>query len=239
MTGELIARKDLTHDQRRRMLKILSESFRHITAERFGRDLEEKNWAVLIRDDAQHIVGFSTLLLYPADFEGSRIAVVYSGDTIIERDAWGSFALPRTWIQSVWRLHQENCPELPLYWLLITSGYRTYRFLSVFWREFYPWHRGATPPRMQQLLRQLAQEKFGARFDPRAGVVRLGQPLRQELLGIAPAKMKDPGIAFFAQRNPGYVDGDELVCVTALTRDNLTTAGWRMVQAPQTATQRS
>ncbi len=231
MTGELIARESLTPLHEARMLEILDANFRNITAERFRDDLAEKNWVILIRDDACRIVGFSTLLFYQTLFEGAPIAVIYSGDTIIEKGAWGSAALPRTWIQSVWRLHHAMCPDLPLYWLLITSGFRTYRFLSVFWREFHPSCRAATPPRLQRLLEQLALARFGGHYDRAAGVVHLGQPLRESLLPIPAAKLNEPDVAYFAAANPGYVDGDELVCIAELTRGNLTPAGWRMVEA--------
>jgi hypothetical protein len=228
MTGSLIARAQLGEEQRRRMLEILRAHFCDITEARFQRDLDEKNWVILIRDETGALVGFSTLLLYQAEFDGAPIAVVYSGDTIIERTAWGSAALPRTWIESVWQLHQAQCPQLPLYWLLLTSGFRTYRFLSVFWREFYPSCRRPTPPRMARLVEQLARERFGEAFDPAAGVAHLGQPLCAALLAIPEAKLQEPHVAFFAERNPGYVRGDELICIAELTRGNLTAAGWRM-----------
>ena len=41
--------------------------------------------------------------------------------------------------------------------------------------------------------------------------------------------MNDPHVAFFLKRNPGHGDGDELVCLTELSDDNLTRAGRRMV----------
>ncbi|HVT80701.1 MAG TPA: hypothetical protein VHM90_08585, partial [Phycisphaerae bacterium] len=101
----------------------------------------------------------------------------------------------------------------------------------VFWREFHPSCRGETPPRMARLLQALAGARFGACFDAAAGVVRLGQPLKETLLPIPAAKLAEPDVAFFAARNPGYVDGDEMVCIAALTQENLTPAGWRMVLA--------
>jgi len=231
MTGQLIAREALSEPQCERMRAILQDNFCNVTAEQFYADLAGKNWVILICNEAGQVVGFSTLLLYQATFEGTRIAVIYSGDTIIERDSWGSAALPRTWIQSVWQLHGEQCASLPLYWLLITSGYRTYRFLSVFWREFYPCHSAPTPARMQRMLECLARDRFGGNYDRAAGVVHLRQPLRADLLPISENKRRDPHVAFFAAHNPGYVEGDELVCVAALTEENLTPAGRRMVTA--------
>jgi hypothetical protein len=217
------------------MLDILESHFRHVTPERFEADLDEKNWVILIRDANSRIVGFSTLLLYKATFEGTPLAVVYSGDTIIEREAWGSAALPRTWIHSVWQVHRQHFPDLPLYWLLLTGGFRTYRFLSVFWKRFYPNAVAPAPPRMQRLLEQLAAEKFGERFDCGAGVVHLGQPLCEALLPVPEGKRSDPHVAYFLVKNPGYTAGDELVCLSELSRENLTPAGWRMVNAPPSA----
>ena len=89
MIGELLARELLSVAHLGRMLEILGANFRNVTAERFQEDLAEKNWVILIRDDAGAIVGFSTLLFYETRFEGSRIAVVYSGDTIIEKGGLG------------------------------------------------------------------------------------------------------------------------------------------------------
>jgi hypothetical protein len=53
------------------------------------------------------------------------------------REAWATPVLPRARITSVNKL-RETYPRGKYYWLLLTSGFRTYRFLPVFWREFYP-----------------------------------------------------------------------------------------------------
>ena len=53
----------------------------------------------------------------------------------------------------------------PLYWYLISKGYRTYRFLPVFFREFYPRHDVATPPVEAAVLYALGRRKFGDSYD--------------------------------------------------------------------------
>jgi hypothetical protein len=118
-------------------------------------------------------------------------------------------------------------------WLLITSGFRTYRFLPVFWREFYPRHDVPASPHWKHTIDQLASERFGQRYDPGAGIVRLDHPqrLRGGLAGIPVGRDNDPHVAFFAARNPGHARGDELACVTELTPGNLTPAGRRMAAA--------
>jgi hypothetical protein len=238
LEGRLVAREQLTAAERRAMHGLLDEHFEGVAADVFERDLAEKDWAVLLEDDAGRIRGFSTFVMHGADGPaGQRVAVVFSGDTIVDRSAWGSPALPRSWIHSVYKVHRANFPDTRLFWLLITSGYRTYRFLPVFWREFYPRFDVDMPPATRQWLTRLARDRFAERFDDLRGVVRLQhpQPLRGALRDIPAEKREDPHVAFFARQNPGYVDGDELVCLAELSPENLTAAGRRMVFGPSRA----
>ncbi|MDB6121693.1 MAG: hypothetical protein JWQ71_686, partial [Pedosphaera sp.] len=167
-------------------------------------------------------------------FGGEPVSVVYSGDTIVAREAWGSPVLAQTWIASVNQLRIQY-PRGRYYWLLLTSGFRTYRFLPVFWREFYPRFDAPTPGSVKCLLDQLATERFGSQYDPVAGLVRFEKPqrLRGELVGISDARKLNPHVAFFLGQNPGHDLGDELVCLTELQESNLTAAGRRMVSARQ------
>ena len=41
-----------------------------------------------------------------------------------------------------------------------------------------------------------------------------------------------PLVRFFAAKNPGHLQGDELACLTEITRPNLTRAGERMMETP-------
>ena len=77
----------------------------------------------------------------------------------------------------------------------------------------------------------LARERFNGRYDEQAGVVRFPRPqrLREHLASIPDARRNDPHVQFFLERNPGHGAGDELVCLTRLSDDNLTAAGARMV----------
>src|SRR4051794_14012317 len=102
-TGQLIGREELSHAQLDAMHQLLSAHFEGVTREQFGRDIAEKNWAILIERDGR-LVGFSTLLAYETQFDGERLSVIYSGDTIVAPEAWNSQTLPRSWIESVARL---------------------------------------------------------------------------------------------------------------------------------------
>lgn len=227
----LLRRESLTASQRDEMFALLCQHFEGVTRRQFESDLAEKNWVLEIRREGR-LCGFSTLLVTAVDFDGHSVTAIYSGDTIVDPESWGSPALARTWIAAVNHL-RASFPEQRCYWLLLTSGFRTYRFLPVFWREFYPRYDAPTPQGAQRLLEHLAQVGYGAAFDARAGIVRFPRPqcLREELRATSHGRRKDPHVAFFLERNPGHEAGDELVCITEIHEANLTPAGRRMTAA--------
>lgn len=233
---DLVPRADLTPEQKAEMFRLLAQHFDGVTAPQFARDLAEKNLAFLLRR-GETLVGFSTMLSYTTAFESEPVNVVYSGDTIVAPEAWGTTALPRAWVAGVEALRAAS-PQGRCFWLLLTSGFRTYRFLPVFWREFFPRFDTATPPETHRLLLQLARDRFGAQFYSSAGIVRFHSPqkLRAGLGDISPGRVTDPHIAFFLSSNPGWAHGDELVCLTELKPENLTRAGRRMMTPQACAT---
>jgi hypothetical protein len=214
---------------------LLRRHFAGISRDQFERDLSDKNVVLLLRDTASAALsGFSTMRVYETQVDGLPVSVVCSGDTIVDPSAWSSAALPREWIAAVNRLRMSY-PNGPYYWLLLTSGFRTYRLLSTFWQTFYPRFDAPTPQQSQRFLDALALERFGPAYDATDGIVRFAKPqiLRAHLAGIPPARVDDRHVAFFARRNPGYARGDELVCLCELADSNLTRAGRRMVLGPE------
>ena len=216
MNGRLRRCEQLTDAERAAMLGLMREHFCGVTSAQFERDLAEKNWVILL-EAAGRVRGFSTLQVYVS----RSVRVIFSGDTIVHRDARGSSALARTWLEAVRQLQPE-------YWLLITSGFRTYRFLPVFWKEFWPRHDSPTAP---ALLCELAHERFGQHYDPATGIVRIAAPqvLRAGLREIPASRLTDRHVEFFARANPGHGRGDELVCLCPLAPANQTPAGRRLV----------
>ena len=232
MIGTLLRRDELSPEVEGEMYRLFNRHFEGVAHDRFTADLADKNWVLLLTDEEERLMGFSTLLFYTVTWEERPYSVVYSGDTIVDPSAWNSSVLSRSWIESVLRLHAEYGTG-PLLWLLITSGFRTYRLLTLFWREFHPRYDKATTEETRRLVDHLARERFGDRYDAAAGVVRFAEPqrLRAHLTGIPDNRKEDPHVSFFARANPGFEQGDELVCLAELSHENLTPAGRRMVAA--------
>jgi hypothetical protein len=83
------------------------------------------------------------------------------------------------------------------------------------------------------LVDQLAAERFGSQYNPCDGIVRFkrSQRLRGELNRVPAGRVADPHVAFFMRQNAGCAQGDELVCLTELKPENLTSAGRRMANS--------
>ncbi len=235
MKGRLVPIGDLDRDDRSAMFELFGRFFDDARRAHFESDLEQKNWVLLLERQASgrraDLCGFSTLLFYPVADRGEKLNVIYSGDTIVAPDAWGKSVLASAWIAAVKRLHRRR-PADRLMWLLIASGYRTYRFLPVFWREFFPRYDRPTPAATGELMNRLASERFAGAYRPDSGIVRLAEPqvLARELRGSPAERLSNARVAFFARANPGHARGDELVCLTELADHNLTPAGRRMVR---------
>lgn len=213
------------------MFALLDDHFVGVARDQFDADLADKTHAVLLFDDADELVGFSTFALYPGVGPcGEPATIVCSGDTIVAPRAWGSTHLPSAWIQAVHRLHAQTA-HADLLWLLITSGYRTYRFLPVFVKDFVPAAEREPDKEFVACMHRLARARWGEHYDPSTGVVRFAKPqrLRPRLVGVPEARKRDRHVAYFLQRNPGHADGDELVSLARLDASNLTRAGLRML----------
>lgn len=220
---------ELSATSENEMFELLSKHFTGVTRGQFKKDLLEKNWIVLLERNSR-LVGFSTLLAYETMYKQEPVSVIYSGDTIVAPEAWNSPTLPRAWIACVREL-RRSYPRGKYYWLLLTSGFRTYRFLPVFWREFYPRFDAPTPPDQKLLLDFLAKERFGTQYDLENGIVCFSQPQQlRDQINLFPTKAADPHVDFFLKRNPNYISGAELASLTELSDENLTPAGRRMIR---------
>lgn len=220
--SEVVRRETLTRRERDEMFALYSTYF--VTRDRmvFERDLAEKAWVVLLRDLDGTIDGFSTLL----SMRVAEATVFFSGDTIVARHRWGSFDLPRLWGRHVFSIAGANA-----WWFLISSGFRTYRYLPLFFRRFHPVFDADTPPDVKALLDAIAIRKFGDAYDPASGVIRLlsPAPLVDGLSDPTARASRDPHVRFFVNANPGHAAGDELACLVRVAQDNLTLAGLRML----------
>lgn len=232
LVAQILDQDELTSTVRNQMFAMMCEHYENVQYASFDRDLAEKNWVIVLRHAATNeLCGFSTQTLVETTVQGRPVTALFSGDTIVHRDHWGDRALSQHWGRFSLQLIDLH-PQRELYWFLISQGYRTYRFLPLFFHEFYPRWDAPTPPHAQAVLNALAAERYPREFDPAHGVIRATASqyrLRTGIGEVTPSRLRDPHVEFFQHRNPGHAAGDELCCLAPLTRENFTTAAYHVI----------
>lgn len=223
LAGEIRRTADLSAWERLRMRALMDCYFSGVDGGRFEGDLAGKPWTILLRDTAGEIMGFSTLDIMAARVGGREVKAVYSGDTIIEQRYRATAALPRAFLRFLARETGVGRDGAEWFWFYVCKGFRTYRFLPVFYRDFQPRPGVTMPVFQQQVMNQLAATRFAAAYDPATGVVRVAGDyvLRDGVGDVTAGRVRNPFVRYFAERNPGWVRGEELVCLVSLERSNL------------------
>lgn len=217
----VVAIENLPSDIISRMVKLYLANYDGTSEALFRHDLAEKNDAILLFSETE-LVGFTTLLDYPVDHSGVPIRIVYSGDTIVERQHWGQQELAFAWIRRTAEIKARE-PNTPLYWFLLTKGHRTFRYLSAFGKTTYP-HWNTERPDLKQLADKLAEARFGRDYNPTSGVVEFPTSRGHLAPSIAEPSKEDlvkESTRYFLRRNPGYRKGHELVCLFELESANM------------------
>src|SRR5438477_387166 len=80
-------------------------------------------------------------------------------------------AMGEYWTARLGVLRRQR-PELPLYWLLLVKGHRTFRYLPLFSKSFHP-HWSMQRGDLKSLADSLAQSMFPDDYNPATGVVEL------------------------------------------------------------------
>ncbi|PWF46115.1 hypothetical protein [Massilia glaciei] len=206
------------------MYALFVDYYGGTSAAMFKADLAGKTHAIVLHAEGK-LCGFSTLtLIEPVPGAPGPVArTIFSGDTIIHHDHWGEQSLALTFCHFAGQVKAQQ-PQLPLYWFLISKGYRTYRYLHLFSKQYWPSHRGEAPPAFKQVLDALATKKFGEFYDPQSSVIRFPESrghLRPDWAQVRDNLLERPEVRFFLERNPRFAEGEELACITLLDEPNL------------------
>ena len=211
----------LSETLRREMVGLYFANYDGSNEEIFFRDLSKKDEVLLVHHD-ERLVGFTTMHYFEREWRSQRIRVVYSGDTVVDRAHWGQQALAFDWIRRMGTLKRQP-PELPLYWLLLVKGHRTFRFLPLFGKSFYP-HWMIDRSDLKPLADALAAEIFPDEYNAATGVVEFPSSrghLKADIAIPAPADCDREDVGFFLRRNPGFQRGHELVCLCKVETHNM------------------
>jgi hypothetical protein len=228
LTATVVHIQELSGEQRRRMLSLMQIYYRNVYPDQFEKDLRRKDRVVLLWN-GQDLRGFSTLVFFEQQVAGCTVKVAFSGDTIIDAPDRNSLALPKAWC-SVMAEEMHSDPDMAHYWLLTSKGYKTYRYLPVFFLDFFPRPGRSLSRTEEEILRKSLRHLNIQNVDERYWMIRSSngsQQLRPGVADISEIRRRKPEIAYFEEVNPGHKLGDELICLARFAEDNMEPRLWK------------
>jgi len=206
---QLRAVSDIAPVDEERMFALFSRYYKDVTFERFRADLAGKNHVVLL-SDGDRLVGFTTILRQ----RRGQATCLFSGDTVIDERYWGTKHLQVAFLSYIVRLKLRR-PHRPLYWMLMSKGYRTYLLLRNF-KVAYPTEKRPTPAALQRMMDEFYGDRFGGAYRAEDGLIVFSERQGAVRDGIADPHSEAAGderVRFFCSRNPRFAEGEELACI--------------------------
>lgn len=210
--------------------QLLCQCFLGVTWHDFMRDFQEKDAVMILRKEHSEgeIVGWSTLMVLTLTLLDTEVKAIFSGDTAVlpaYRSSTGlGVELSRYFLQM-----REQFPQHTVYYILISKGWRTYKIMPFFFKQFSPRYDKLNSPYDKAVMDAFGKKKYPHHYNPATGVVTFSsQKLKTESVDAIPLK-RDAHTEFFLHSNPGYLNGNELVCVARIVPDNFTHALQRML----------
>lgn len=221
LRGKVIEVEKLNKEDIDEMYKLMTEYYDNVERKVFLKDLYDKKYCIILKDEKGNIKGFSTQKIINFSFEEKNIYGIFSGDTIIHKSSWGSLELFRVFADFFFDIGEkyEN-----FYWFLIVKGYKTYKILPTFFKEFYPNYLTEIPIEMQKILDNFGENFYPKEYNKNTGIIeykKIKDKLKDGIADITERKLKDKDIKFFQERNPQYFKGNDMVCITRLKKENL------------------
>lgn len=221
LKGRVLPISDYSESDISAMYGLMSEFYDNTDEAVFRRDFFDKDYCLSLRAESGELVGFTTQKLLELEVGGRRINGIFSGDTIIHKEYWGDTELFGVWAR-FWFDFAEKYDEF--YWFLICKGYKTYRIMPLFWEEFFPSFRAETPELERDIINAYASRLYPDEFVPASGVIEYKSTkdkLKAGVADIGERELKNKDVAFFHEKNPGYIIGNDLACLAKLDKSVL------------------
>lgn len=220
LKAAIVSINRLTPEDKSRMLQLMQSYYEAVTGQQFLLDLSKKDAVILLKDRDNKIQGFSTLATVRVKLDGKTLRAIFSGDTVIDKQFWGQRALGKAFLRYLF-IEKAKSPFEPLYWLLISKGYKTYLMMANNFSEHYPRFEHPTPARVKLMLDAFYSTLYPEHYDPKTGLIESQTDacrLKPGVASIPTALLKsNPRIAFFEQHNPRWPQGTELACIARMT----------------------
>lgn len=221
LKARIVSAGDLSFAEEARMFQLMQLYYDDVSREQFLIDLSKKSDVILLFDETdRQIQGFSTLLCLSVTCGDRKVRGIFSGDTVVDKKYWGQRVLGKAFLRFLFTEKLKH-PFEPLYWLLISKGYKTYLMMANNFSEYYPRFDKPTPADRQAIMKAFYSTLYASDFDAEAGWIkpsREAYKLKAGVACISSALMdSNPKIAFFQAVNPDWQKGSELACLARMT----------------------
>src|SRR5215469_5827667 len=126
--------------------RLLCQDFLGVSQRDFIRDFEEKEAVMILRKEHAEgeIVGWSTLMVLTLDLPNEEVKGVFSGDTVVLPEYRSSTGLGVELVKYFMHV-REQFPRNKVYYILISKGWRSYKIMVFFFKEFAPCYDKPAP----------------------------------------------------------------------------------------------
>lgn len=202
------------------MFSLMKQYYENVNEENFVSDLLKKQKVILLLNPEGIIKGFSTIAQGELVYNSKKIITLFSGDTVLDKDYWGHGALEMAFGRYLVQVKLQNMLT-PVYWFLISKGYKTYLLMANNFSNHYPRFEKSTPMAFKEVMDIYYQNNFNEFYRPDEGRIYFNQNksyhLKTQIADIKPEYRTNPKIAFFEKTNPEWAKGVELACVAEVT----------------------
>lgn len=222
LTYKLVAQRTVLIEDRERMYELMQQNYVGVELDTFRSDLEAKDFVGLIRDSSNDLQGFTTYVVNPKGFVHQDYNLLFSGDTIIAPDHWGSQIMMKGWSYTIGQIIAGDKTK-KWYWYLLTKGHRTYMYLPLFFKKYYP-HIEVEDTVLKRIAHEGSSHMYPNNWFPDLGVLKFPDnagAMNQEHIDATYKKQRSRYVAFYLEKNPYFYNADELVCIAPLEVDNL------------------
>lgn len=220
LTTRFYSIKNVSVPQLLEMHALFIQYYNNADLETFVIDMGKKTGVFILEDRIQkRIIGFSTWTEMNVSRDGTDAIGIFSGDTVIEKAYWGNKDLQKCFAKKLFTTKLKH-PSRPVFWLLISKGYKTYLLLTNNFQNFYPSHQTHNP-KLESVVDEYCTKLYPTAYCKKSRLLDFGdeyQNLKEGVAGIT-AEMKhlDQNIRHFEKLNPTWKKGTELPCAGEVT----------------------
>jgi hypothetical protein len=214
--SKIVRVSDLSADLRRRMFQLFERYYVDVNFDEFSHDLSEKTHCFLFWSNDE-LVGFSTIFRKRIP-EVAPGVFLFSGDTVLQEAYWGTKILQKAFFRYIVESKIRSLNE-PLYWMLISKGYKTYLMMRKNFAQSYPARTRPTPSKYEKILNAFYGWKYPRHYNPKSHLIDFGRnhgAVKGKIAFPTEDRMSDPEVKYFMEHNPNFHEGIELACLAEI-----------------------